>query len=468
MISLSSLDAIIIILFFLLVLAAGFIPAFKFKKDPGSYLLSGRTVGLFLFVLTNVSTWYGGILGVGEFTYRYGIMSWFTQGLPYYIFAIIFAFTLAPKIRKASLFTIPDKLEQSYGRVVGIASSILVFLLVSPAPYLLMIGIIISNIFNIPLFWSLIISLVISIAYLFRGGYTSDLYTDAFEFFVMFIGFIILFIVSYNEFGGLSFLKSELPPNHLKLTGDVSFTYILVWFFIALWTFADPGFHQRCYAAKNEKVAKYGIIISVLLWGLFDFLTTSTGLYAKAHLTQIENPVLAFPYYAESILGPGLKGIFYAGMLATILSTLNSFLFLSGSTFGRDFYYKISAKPSEQKIIRFTRVGLIVSGFVSVIMAYYFESVIELWYVIGSLCIPGLIVLVIGSYYPKYLVTQKFAITELICAVTGTASWYFIRKTLTDESALKVIEPMLIGFIMAVGIHTIGVMLKREAGANPA
>ncbi len=95
-------------------------------------------IGLFLFILTNVSTWYGGILGVGEFTYRYGLVSWFTQGLPYYFFAFLFALFFAGKIRNAGLFTIPDRITGIYGKREGLISAILIFILVSPAPYLLM------------------------------------------------------------------------------------------------------------------------------------------------------------------------------------------------------------------------------------------------------------------------------------------------------------------------------------------
>ncbi|HEY7751905.1 MAG TPA: hypothetical protein VH917_06400, partial [Ignavibacteriaceae bacterium] len=115
MISLDVLDLIIILFFFSAVLLIGFISGRKTQVEANDFLLSGRRLGLFLFVAVNVSTWYGGILGVGEFTYRYGIVSWFTQGLPYYIFAFLFAIFFAKKIREASLFTIPDKLTKVYG-----------------------------------------------------------------------------------------------------------------------------------------------------------------------------------------------------------------------------------------------------------------------------------------------------------------------------------------------------------------
>ncbi|MHB8931073.1 MAG: sodium:solute symporter family protein, partial [Melioribacteraceae bacterium] len=269
MVSFSHLDLFIIISFFVILLLIGFLPKKEELGDTSGYLLSGRKVGLFLFIMTNVATWYGGILGVGEFTYRYGLLSWFTQGLPYYIFALIFALFFAKKIRIASLFTIPDKLEQVYGRKVGLVSAALIFILVSPAPYLLMTANLLSLIFNIKLLPALIISLFVSGIYLLKGGYKSDLYTDVFQFFVMFIGFFLIVIISYSNVGNYQYLKETLPHSYLQLTSNVSPIYVIVWFLIALWTFADPGFHQRCYAAKNGNVAKWGIIISVFFMILF-------------------------------------------------------------------------------------------------------------------------------------------------------------------------------------------------------
>ncbi len=151
MISFSLVDILIILAFFASVLFIGFFTGRKTGVDANDYLLSGRKLSLFLFVAVNVSTWYGGILGVGEFTYRYGLVSWFTQGFPYYIFAFLFALFFAKKIREASLFTIPDKLTEVYGRNVGLVSAVIVFVLVSPAPYLLMTGNLLSLIFKIDL-----------------------------------------------------------------------------------------------------------------------------------------------------------------------------------------------------------------------------------------------------------------------------------------------------------------------------
>ena len=460
MISFSSIDIIIILFFFASILFIGFYTGRKTGSDANDYLLSGRKVVLFLFVLTNVSTWYGGILGVGEFTYRYGIVSWLTQGFPYYIFAFLFAIFFAKKIRKALLFTIPDKLTEVYGKNVGLLSAVVVFVLVSPAPYLLMAAALLSLLFNISIFPALLISVILSMAYLIKGGFRANIYADALQFFVMFAGFILIVIFSVDSFGTMEFISSAVPENHIKLTGGMSPTFIIVWFLIALWTFADPGFHQRCYAAKTGDVAVKGIIISIFFWALFDFLTTTTGLFSKAVIPNLNNPVLAFPLLAEKVLPSGVKGIFYAALFATILSTLNSFLFLSGTTIGRDFIFRINPKHNETKLKQYTIIGLIISGILAIVLALLIPSVIEIWYTIGSLFIPAIILPVVSAYYPKIRIENKFVLIEMIAALVTSATWYFVRGEFANTPIVNEVEPMLVGMVAAFLIHSFSLAIR--------
>ncbi len=463
MVSFDALDIIVIVFFFIAVLAFGFYFGRKTGSQADEYLLSGRKVGLFLFILTNVSTWYGGILGVGEFTYRYGIASWFTQGLPYYVFAFLFALLFAKKIRNASLFTIPDKLTEVYGKKVGLFAALLVFVLVSPSPYLLMTANLISLIFRTGIIFSLVLSILLSISYLFKGGFKSNVYADAIQFFVMFGGFIMILIFAVLHYGGISYLKTNLPASHLQLTGGASPTFIIVWFLIALWTFADPGFHQRCYSAKTGDIAVKGILISIIFWALFNFLTTSTGLYAKAAIPNLTQPVLSFPLLAQKILGPGLKGIFYAALFATIMSTLNSFFFLSATTVGRDFIFKLVRNADDKNLKLYTIYGLVVSSIASIILAYTIPSVIEIWYTVGSLCIPAIILPVISSYYKKLRIDKNILFAEMLTAVFLSTTWYFLRDDFKNFGIIYEIEPMLVGLFFASVIHAYGVIRRPSS-----
>ncbi|MFA6598659.1 MAG: sodium:solute symporter family protein [Ignavibacteriaceae bacterium] len=461
MISLASLDISIILIFFGLLFFIGFYFSRRKSSEPEDYLLGGRNLTLFLFVLTNVSTWYGGVLGIAEFTYNYGLASWFTQGLPYYIFAFIFALLFAKKIRVASLFTLPEKLRETYGKKVGLLSALVVFILVSPAPYLLMLANIFTMLFKTNLLTGLAIALFLILPYMLKGGYRADIYTDAFQFFIMFGGFILFFYFCWNSIGDFTFLTSNLPATHLQLTGGASPLFILVWFLIALWTFADPGFHQRCNAAKSGEVAVKGILISIVLWALFDFLTTATGLYARAVFPNLKNPSLSFFLLADKILSPGFKGIFYAGVFATILSTFNSLMFLSATTLGNDFISQLSRK-NDSKIVFNTKFGLLLTAIAGALFAYFIPSVVQLWYTIGSIAIPGIIFLVIGSYYDSFRIEKNFAAAEIIFASGTSLLWFFVKKFIPNESAWFQIEPMIVGLTTALGIHLIGMArIKR-------
>src|SRR5258708_1170081 len=289
-IHLSLPDVILILLYFAAVLYVGYRSARRTQSTEADFLLAGRSLTLPVFVMTLVSTWYGGILGVGEFSYRYGISNWVVQGVPYYIFAAVFAFFLAEKIRETNLFTIPDKLEAAYDRKTALLGSVLTFILMTPAPYILMLSVFLQMIFGWSLLVSLIVTAIVAVSYLFLGGFRADVETDVFEFFLMFIGFAVILPFCWSRFGGFEYLKSNLPPPHLTWHGGNSIQYILVWFFIALWTLVDPAFHQRCYAAKSGDVAKRGILISIIFWFIFDFMTATAAVYSQGPPPSLHQP----------------------------------------------------------------------------------------------------------------------------------------------------------------------------------
>ncbi len=124
------------------------------RRGVPEYLVMGRTLALPSFVATLVSTWYGGVLGVGEYSYRYGLSNWLVFGVPYYIGAALFAIFFARRARRSALYTVPDQLERAYGRPTALLGAAIIQVLSSPAPYVLMLGILLQMIFGWPLVWA--------------------------------------------------------------------------------------------------------------------------------------------------------------------------------------------------------------------------------------------------------------------------------------------------------------------------
>ncbi|CUT03651.1 sodium:solute symporter family protein [Candidatus Chrysopegis kryptomonas] len=454
-------DIILIVLYFASVLFIGFRAKKKDNDAVEEYLLAGRSITLPMFVATLVSTWYGGILGVGEFTYKYGISVWLVFGLPYYIFGALFAFLLAEKVRKSKLFTIPDRLAQVYDKKTSFLGTILTLILVTPAPYFLMLGVLFQMIFNLDLKLSIVLSTILSVSYLFAGGFRSDVYTDIFEFFLMFAGFGLIIPFASAKFGGIDFLLSNLPDQALSLTGGNSIQYIIAWFLIAIWTLVDPGFYQRCYAAKDGKTAKYGILIAILFWMIFDFMTMTAGLYARAILPNLDQPIMAYPSLAEVVLPKVAKGLFYIGMLATIMSTLNTLTFISAVTIGNDIIWKLKkTHNNEAKINFYTRIGLLITLITSILFAIYFPSVVDLWYIIGTLTIPGLLIPVITTYFENLTPTPRVAFLTMLSgflfSLLSFVLGYIFKSSDGTPSYPFGLEPMFPGLLASLLVYIAG------------
>ncbi len=428
-------------------------------ESEEDFLLSVRKVTLPAFVATLVSTWYGGILGVGEWSYQFGISQWLILGAPFYIFSALFAIFLAGKIRLNKALTIPEAIANKYNDRAGRLSALPIFILVSPAPYILMLGLLFQFLAGGDAPFLLYASLValFSVLYITIGGFGAVIRTDMLQVVLMFSGFIILLIYAAAEFGGFGLLWESVPTGHRDITGGNTIQYILVWFFIALWTFVDPSFHQRAAAAKTPETARKGIFVSIVFWMAFDFLTAFAGLYAFAILgPELEQPVLAYPILADQILPIGLKGLFFVSLLATIMSTLDSYLFISGQTLGRDYLVRYFPKVRPNLL---TRLSILISALLGILLIIIYPSVIDLWYVLGSVFIPGLLIPVLGVYLKPFTMRPGFVFYSIIICTLVSFTWLVLGTIYPTEAggyAFYGIEPFYPGLFTAMSLWLFG------------
>ncbi len=472
---LSVYDWSVIVLYFAAVVFVGFRAARRAGNHIDEYLVAGRSLTLPVFVATLVSTWYGGILGVGEFSYRYGISNWFIFGVPYYFFAILFAIFLAPRVHKTRLHTIPDKLRETYGDATAVMGSFLTLFIVTPAPYVLMVGIVVEMLSGWSLVASVVFTTIASIIYLYSGGLHSDVRTNTVEFILMYVGFGVILPYCYFHYGGLSFIESHVPPGHLTLTGGNSWQYIIAWFFIASWTLIDPAFHQRCYAARSGSVARYGILVSVIFWLFFDFMTSTAGLYARAVVPNLTQPAMSYPALAEVVLPSFVKGLFYVGILATIMSSLESLTFISAVTIGKDILFRFIPRHSDDadrksKILSYSQIGIFITAIISITISLLFRSVIQIWYDLGTVFVPGLLIPLVTSYFPKLHVRGKYIFLSMTFGWVTSLLWLasgLLRGSALDPRYIFNIQPMYPGLLLSAVCYLVGYLIRKKETRKP-
>lgn len=398
------------------------------RKDAASnvldIMLMGRQLTLPLFVATLVATWYGGIFGVTETAFNYGIYNFITQGAFWYVTYLIFAFFIVQKVARYNAITLPELIGKMFGPRSARVSAVYNFFNILPIAYAISIGIFLQAVLGGTLLQMMTLGMVFVVLYTMWGGFRAVVFSDLIQCIVMCTAVALVLFWSLGTFGGWSFLRAHLPAAHFSPTGGNSWATTFVWGFVALATLVDPSFYQRCFAAKSVGVARWGIVLSTVIWFGFDICTTAGGMYARAVIPDAV-PRHAYLTYALQLLPPGLRGFMLAGIAATILSTLDAFLFIAGNTLTYDLV------PARWKgRVSLQRLGIVIAGILAVVLGQLFDGNIrETWKTLGSYaaaCV--LLPVLIGYAFPGKIRDNQFVFASL-CGVAGTTAWRCIPRT---------------------------------------
>ncbi len=413
----------------------------KKNHDVLEHILMGRQLSLPFFTATLVATWYGGIFAVTEITFNNGLYNFLTQGIFWYVTYWIFAYFIVDRISSYEAVTLPNLVSKMFGPKSAKLSAVFNLFNILPIAYCISLGLFLQILFGGNLTTLMAIGVFIVLLYSYGDGLRAVVYSDLIQFFVMCLSVFLVFIFSWINFGGIQFLSSTLPKSHLSLTGGQDFSKIFIWGLIALSTLVDPNFYQRCFAAKSPQVAKKGIFLSSLVWIAFDLCTTFGALYARAYLPQAD-PKKAYLIYSIELLPEGARGFFLAGILATILSTLDSYLFLSGITLTYDLF----PKKWQNKLL-LQKSGPIIVAFFSLILAHLFEGNIKnVWRTLGGYQASCLLTpLLMGYLFPKKLSDNQF-ILLCLSGVFSTTLWKFYPRS----GFLKEVDEIYIGILTTI------------------
>lgn len=418
-------------------------------------LLMGRKLTLPLFVATLVATWYGGIFGVAQMAFESGIYNWITQGFFWYAAYLLFAFFVFKRIKHLNAITLPDLLHKMVGPKAKNLAAFFNIMNLVPIAYCISIGQLINMLFGTGLMLGSTIGIIAVLSYSVFGGLRAVVFSDLVQFFVMVTSVIIVFVFSLSQFG-LAPLQT-LPDSYFSPTGQYSLAETLMWGFLAMATLIDPNFYQRAFAAKEEKIVPVGIVISTLIWMVFDLSLTFGAMYARALMPEAD-PSNGYFAYAIELLPTGLRGYFLAGILATIASTLDSYLFLAGTTISFDL---LPRKFSQKKYTHF--LSIIAVGFLGLVLSFYFDgSIKKVWKTTGSLLTAGLLIPVLACYVSTNFRREGPFLLASFAGMLATLLWIILG--LKDTIGLDALYP---GAITSAAVIFIANKVVNVSASNP-
>lgn len=414
------------------------------ESSLADYMIMGRSLTLPFFTATLVATWYGGIFGVTELAFNQGIYNFVTQGLFWYLTYIVFALFLVKKVSHFQALTLPDLVHHLFGPKSAYIAAIFNLFNVLPIAYSISLGLFIQALFGVEFSYAVVLGTLFVTLYSMFGGFRSVVYSDLVQFLVMCCSVAFVLFFSIQGFGGYEFLIERLPHHYFSLTGNKSLSTTLVWGLIAASTLVDPNFYQRCFAAKSPQVAKRGILVATMIWFCFDLCTTLGAMYARAVIPESSSKY-AYLIYSLQLLPEGLRGFFLAGILATILSTLDSYLNIASNTMTYDFM-----KIRQNHRIWVARVSTVLVALITIVMAMSFEgSVKDVWKTIGSYSAGCLLLpMMVGFARPGFIKDKAFVLST-VCGVLGITYWRYVEH----KGFLSQVDDLYIGVLCtSIGI----------------
>lgn len=406
---LSSVDYIVIGTILMLHLLAMLYSRSNQATIAGKTLNAGKQLALPLFVPTLVVSWYGKFFYVSQTAFDNGLYNFYTQGVFWYIAYMLFAFYIVNKIRAYKAVNFSDLINKIYGDNSSAIATILIIIKALPLAYIVSLIMALQMFMNISVFSTVALVIAWLIFNVKVGSMRTNVYSNLIHFTCVIAAVVLLLIFAVQKWGGLSFLHANLPATYFQPRGVHGLASMLAWFVLAIsTTFISPIFYQNCIAADSDRTAKVGIVICTAVWLLIDVCTTAGAMYAKAVFPHVEF-LSAYGMFVSDLLPLGVRGLFVAGILGTIIPSISAYLSIIKSSLN----YELISNYSKNKILIFSSLMMLVVALIFQDGLLTVKS-----YFAGCLLIPMLI----GFFVPR-LITQGSLLGSILLSCFAMRIW---------------------------------------------
>ncbi len=404
LIFLHPVDILIVAIYFVMVLGIGFYLK-RYAKSGEGFFLAGREISAWVAGLSFISANLGALelMGWAAATYQYGILAahWYWIGA---IPAILFlGLVMMPFYYISKTHSVPGYLKLRYGESArGLAAVMFSFMT------LFMAGIdmyAMALVMKVVLGWNIHFSIWMSSLtvgiYVALGGLFSAIFNEVLQFFLIWLGALLIPILGLVEAGGWSKLVARIHQNFphgnythmwgpmahfstnpmgIHWTGIVLGLGFVISF--GYWT-TDFLVVQRVIAAKDIHAAKMAPIIGSFFKMAVPFIVILPGLLALSvlpfHLVPEGVAVATGQHSYNEVLplmlarycGPGLLGLGITALIAGFMSGMAGNVSAFATVWTYDIYRPFMRKgASDNHYVKVGRWSTIIGVLVSIGTAY--------------------------------------------------------------------------------------------------
>ncbi len=358
-------------------------------KDIREYAIANKVYGTGVLSITFIASYLGGsnVIGAQKKILAYGLIAGLTTIGSTFALIYTSAFIVPQMVRFHRSITLGDVMKELYGIFGEVITGILgsVFTVSVVGSQILALGVICEDFLGWNARWSVGLGGLILILYSSVGGVKSVTITDIFQFLVFVAIIPVVANVAISEVGGIKALFSKLPVEKLTIGSHERFPHyfsaFLVWCFFPVWLSEPPNIQRILMAQQRQQAcsmlftsAAFILVVRALL-----ILTCLSVLLLDPSMKPSEGG--AFAYIIHHYFSPVFKGLSVAGLLAIVMSTLDSFLNAGALLFTHNVLkpYFDSRKMAFNEL-RFVRYITVLIGFAGIVVAFSTDEIRTLSY----------------------------------------------------------------------------------------
>lgn len=395
---------------YLLIVAGIGVWATRRTRTARDFFVAGRGLGLWALGLSSMAATLSGFAFIGGpgLVYSLGLGAVFII-LPISVTTSLSGWVLAKRLRLLGevrdLLTIPDALAARYRSplIQGLAAAAIVIAIVGyMATNLLALGIVVDAIFGTGLTLGVWIGAAIVVAYSTSGGMVAGVYTDVFQGTVMAIASLAVFVFTLRIGSGAQGLAQSImaaDPGFLAPWGKLTPLAALSFFFVfGMGALGQPHVVHKFYMLKDPRRLRWYPLVATLTTVMGLLLFVSVGLAVKALVVRGELAPLAradnaTPVFLLRFAPLLLTAIVFAGVVAAIMSTVNSFMNVGAAALSHDLPRAFGRAPARE--LRSGRLWTVVLSLLATWMATRSGAVVAFlgvfgWGLFASTLVPAL------------------------------------------------------------------------------
>jgi solute:Na+ symporter, SSS family len=428
LLTLSAVDLVIIIAYFVVVLSIGFYLK-RYASSGEDFFMAGRQMTAWVAGLSFISANLSSLetMGWSAMAYQYGMLgahAYLIGAIP----AILFlAVVMMPFYYICRTHSVPGYLQLRYGegaRCIAGFSFAFLTVMVSGASMFAM-----AKILNLLLGWNIHLSIWVSsltvAVYVTLGGLLSAVFNEVLQFFLIWLGALLIPILGLIDAGGWTRMLATIRE-HVKVihpaVQNADFTSLwrnlgsfdtnpmgIDWFGMVFGLGLAVSFGywctdflqvQRVIVAKNLRAAQNGTLIGAALKMCVPIIVTLPGLLGLAVLLHSDgSPMIlvpesdprarithhtfndVMPLLMGKYLGPGLLGLGVTAMIAGFMSGMAGNVSAFATVWTYDVYKALfKKKAADSHYVKMGRWCSVLGVLISILAAYallWFSNILE-------------------------------------------------------------------------------------------